>query len=54
MLRIALDLDDTVFVWRKSHEDYFHCKISKMDPSIITAQVNSIKNNKELTNEINT
>lgn len=46
-LRIALDLDDTIFIWRQSHEEYFHCKISKCDPKKITLQVNSLKDNEE-------
>lgn len=45
MLKIALDLDDTIFVWRKSHEDLFKCKIAKTNPAKITSQVNSMKNN---------
>lgn len=43
MLKIALDLDDTIFVWRKTHEDRFHCKIAKTTPSKITEQVDSLK-----------
>ena len=45
-LKVALDLDDTVFVWRKSHEDYFKCKLSEMNEKDITNQVNSMRLNK--------
>lgn len=46
MLRIALDLDDTLFDWRAAHERYFCCKLRKMKDSDITNQVNSLKNNR--------
>lgn len=47
MIKIALDLDDTVFVWRQTHENFFKCKISRMPAEKITQQVLSLKNNNE-------
>lgn len=47
MLKIALDLDDTVFEWRKIHETKFHIKISRTKSEIITQQVNTVKYDKE-------
>lgn len=47
MLKIALDIDDTIFVWRATHEQYFHCKLSNMKDKDITAQVNSMRLNRE-------
>lgn len=29
MLKIALDIDDTVLQWRQAHEARFHCKIGR-------------------------
>jgi len=46
-LRIACDLDDCIFSWKKSHEQYFHCDISKMKDQDITEQVNSMRLNKK-------
>ena len=46
-LKIALDLDDTILVWRQSHENYFHCKLSEMRDKDITSQVNSMRLNKQ-------
>lgn len=39
MLRIALDLDDTVFAWIQTHEQKFHCKLSDLTQAQITKQV---------------
>ena len=47
LLKISVDLDDTIFLWRESHEKYFKCDISKMKDKDITAQVNSLRLNKE-------
>ena len=47
MLKIALDLDDTIFVWRKSHEDRFNCKLRRMKADKITAQVHSLRRDKK-------
>jgi len=46
MIKIALDLDDTVFAWRRTHEAYFKCKLSEMKDKDITNQVNSMRLNK--------
>lgn len=46
MLRIALDIDDTVLKWRQTHESKFNCRISKSNPHKITSQVNSLKKDK--------
>ena len=42
-LRIALDLDDTIFDWRNAHEKRFNCDVSKLPTSVINSQVASIK-----------
>ena len=47
MLRISLDIDDTVLQWRTAHELKFNCKINKTDPNLITLQVNSLKRNRD-------
>lgn len=47
MLRIALDIDDTVLKWRQTHESKFNCHIRKMKSYKVTEQVNSLKNNKD-------
>ena len=44
MLRIASDLDDTLFNWRESHEKRFNCSLNNLSESVITEQVNSLKN----------
>lgn len=44
MLRIASDLDDTLFNWRESHEKKFNCSLNNLSESVITEQVNSLKN----------
>ena len=46
MLRIALDIDDTVLNWRKAHEAEFKCRLRGSKPELITSQVNSLKYNK--------
>ena len=38
-LRIALDLDDTIFNWRDCHEKKFNCKINEMTREEIHKQV---------------
>lgn len=45
-LRIALDLDDTIFNWRDCHEKKFNCKINKMTREEIHKQVLQCKNDK--------
>lgn len=47
MLKIALDLDDTVVQWTKAHEQKFNCKINTMTSAEITAQVEQCKNDKK-------
>ena len=42
-LRIALDLDDTIFNWRSAHEKKFNCDVSKLPTVTINAQVESLK-----------
>lgn len=42
-IRIALDLDDTIFVWRASHEAKFNCKLDETEDKVITEQVNSLR-----------
>lgn len=38
-LRIAIDLDDTIFDWKKSHERKFKCKLEDLSDYQITKQV---------------
>ena len=45
-LRIALDCDDTIFVWRESHEKKFGCKLADLKDHEITAQVATCKYDK--------
>ena len=47
MLRIALDIDDTVLNWRKAHEEKFKCHLGKIKSETVTKQVNSLKHNKD-------
>ena len=47
MLRIALDIDDTVLNWRKAHEEKFKCHLRKTKSETVTKQVNSLKHNKD-------
>lgn len=46
-LRIAIDLDDTVFKWREAHEAFFHCSLSNTPDAQITQQVDSLKRNRD-------
>jgi hypothetical protein len=41
-LRIAIDLDDTVFNWTDAHESHFHCHLSDLTDNQITQQVNTL------------
>lgn len=43
MLKIALDIDDTILKWRQAHETKFNCKISKTASKKIGKQVLSVK-----------
>ena len=45
-LRIALDLDDTIFDWRHAHEQRFNCDVSKLPTSVINSQVASLKHDR--------
>lgn len=47
MLKIALDLDDTLVQWSKAHERKFNCKINTMTSAEITAQVEQCKKDKD-------
>ena len=46
-LRIAIDLDDTVFNWGDAHEAYYKCKLNELSDSQITEQVNKLRSNKQ-------
>ena len=46
-LRIAIDLDDTVFKWQSAHEEKFCCKLSTLSDDEITRQVNTLRLDKE-------
>jgi hypothetical protein len=46
-LRIAIDLDDTVFNWGDAHEAYYKCKLNELSDSQITEQVNKLRLNKQ-------
>lgn len=46
-LRIAIDLDDTVFNWGDAHEAYYKCRLSELSDSQITEQVNRLRLNKQ-------
>lgn len=46
-LKIALDCDDTIFVWRESHEKKFGCRLSELSNEEITEQVALCKYDKE-------
>ena len=46
-LRIAIDLDDTVFKWQSAHEEKFGCKLSTLSDDEITKQVNTLRLDKE-------
>lgn len=46
-LRIAIDLDDTVFNWTDAHEAHFKCHLSDLTDSQITQQVNTLRLNKQ-------
>lgn len=46
-LNIALDCDDTLFLWRQAHEAKFHCKLDDLTSEEITAQVELCKKDKK-------
>lgn len=46
-LKIAADLDDTIFDWTNSHQAKFHCNIKEMQDSDVTAQVATCKYDKD-------
>lgn len=46
-LRIALDLDQCIFDWQKSHEAKFHCKLKDLTNQEITQQVELCKHDKK-------
>lgn len=46
-IRIAADLDQTVFDWISAHEKRFGCSLSTMKDEAITEQVNTLKNDRE-------
>lgn len=47
MLRIAIDLDDTIFIWGRTHEKKFNCNLYNMTEKEITDQVKQCKYDKE-------